>query len=72
MERVFPYQPRLRGAAEAWQGRAWRWCVKRTQRDGRLAARRGRPISAANQRRLRTRRWAELAEGSSPEIYGDV
>lgn len=49
--------PRLRGEGAVWRGRAWRWCLRRSERDGRLAARRGRPISPQNLRRLAARRW---------------
>jgi hypothetical protein len=37
--------------------RAWRWCLLRTRRDIRLAARHGRAISPPNARRLLQRRW---------------
>ena len=37
--------------------RAWRWCMLRTLRDVRLAAKRGRGISRSNARRLMQRRW---------------
>ncbi len=40
--------------------RAWRWCVLRTVRDVRLAARRGRVISRPNARRLVLRRWGRV------------
>ncbi len=69
---TFRGRPHFRGVAEVWLGRARQWCIQRTRRDARLAAARGRPISESNQRRLRARRWADLAEGSSPELYGDV
>jgi len=41
-------------------GRAWRWCLKRTLRDMRLAAARGRPMSRPNALRLLRRRWAAI------------
>ncbi len=51
--------------------RAWRWCLLRTLRDMRLAARRGRPISRPNAERLFCRRWARatahLAAGIQQE-----
>jgi len=40
--------------------RAWRWCLLRTLRDVRLAARRGRAISQTNARRLLYRRWEQV------------
>jgi hypothetical protein len=62
MERMGPHRPRIRGrgAGDQWLVRARRWCVRRTERDARLATARGRPISEANLRRLRMRRWAEI------------
>jgi len=40
--------------------RAWRWCLRRTLRDVRLAAARGRPMSLPNALRLLHRRWAAI------------
>jgi|GEM_PF-1177121 len=42
--------------------RAWRWCVMRTMRDMRMAARRGRPMSLPNALRLLRRRWGRIAK----------
>lgn len=44
--------------------RAWRWCVLRTLRDGRLAQRRGRPLSRPNLERLFCRRWSRVVHSS--------
>lgn len=55
-------QPRFRGVAAKRWVRAMRWCERRTQRDGRLAAARGRSISRRNLGRLELRRvnfWRE-------------
>lgn len=41
--------------------RAWRWCVLRTIRDGRLAVARGQWVSRRNLERLFCRRWWNMA-----------
>lgn len=53
-------RPHFRGAVAVWRGRAWRWCVRRTERDARLAASRLRPISPQNLRRMIARRWNDV------------
>ena len=42
--------------------RAWRWCVLRTVRDGRLARCRGRPVARHQLGRLFARRWHFVGE----------
>ena len=58
MHRQQRTQPQFRGAAECQRWRAYQWCIKRTERDARNAAAKRQPISQANLRRLRMRRWA--------------
>jgi len=57
-------------AGETAMDRAWRWCVKRTLREGRRSAARGRPISRPNLERLFSRHLARrLRRRATAEEY---
>lgn len=52
--------------------RAWCWAVLRTERDLRLAAKGGRPITTPNLRRLLLRRMAKVGIGRTGWEYSDL
>lgn len=47
---------------------AWRWCLRQTLREGRLAAAEGRAISLPNLERLFCRQWHRVAATLKPAL----